>query len=102
MNPIHGADLVKICVDSLQEANVTVNAGGLDVYSHKEIIDLAFRGANKKGKITHISPILFLPILGGLKIINKHQYGLLSFFYHAMTSNAVAPTYGKHQLKEYF
>jgi len=53
-NPIHGADLAKVCVDSLTSNDQEINVGGPDLLNQNEIAQMAFDVLNKKPKITHI------------------------------------------------
>lgn len=102
MNPIHGADLAKVCVDAVEKNEHEIPVGGPKVYTYEEIARMAFAILNKRSKITRI-PIKIVSLL--LKIIflfNKHTYSLLTFMTTSMKMDLVAPATGNHELEHYF
>ena len=54
INPIHGADLAKVCVDAVAGKENEVPIGGPVTYSVREIAELAFSTLAKKPRITRI------------------------------------------------
>ncbi|MFB6305592.1 MAG: SDR family NAD(P)-dependent oxidoreductase, partial [Flavobacteriales bacterium] len=42
INPIHGKDLAKICVDSIEKDKKVIEAGGPEIFTDKEIVEKAF------------------------------------------------------------
>src|SRR5699024_8434669 len=54
MNPIHGEDLAKVCVDAVQADKFEISVGGPDILTYNEIAEMAFEVDGKKAKITHI------------------------------------------------
>ena len=52
INPIHGADLAEVCVNSLNKSEKDINVGGPEMFTFKEIAELAFNVLNKKMKIS--------------------------------------------------
>ncbi|KGP72334.1 SDR family oxidoreductase [Pontibacillus yanchengensis] len=103
VNPIHGEDLAEYCTDVLiHHNNKQIDVGGPHVYKHEEIAKLAFQVLQKKEKITRIPAVLIRVVLPVIKVVNKKQYGLLAFFYEAITTDVVAPSYGKHKLRSFF
>ena len=54
MNPIHGADLAKVCVNALESNDQAIEIGGPEVFTHNEIAELAFKVLNKKPKIKYM------------------------------------------------
>jgi uncharacterized protein YbjT (DUF2867 family) len=102
LNPIHGADLASYCVSVFNESNQIYDIGGPETYTHRQLVEIAFEVAKKSPKTMRLPPFLFIPILQTLKIVNKHQYGILKLFYNGMTSDVVAPSYGEKWLKDYY
>jgi len=102
-NPIHGADLAKICVNAIQSEAKEIAVGGPEVLTHLEIAKLAFSVAGKKPKITCIPKWISKSILFLLRTFTSSKfYGPVEFFMTVLSMDLVAPTYGKHTLNAYF
>jgi len=102
INPIHGADLAKACVDAVVDNKHEVQVGGPDTYTAEEIAEIAFSVLGEKAKITRMPAYL---ISLGVKIIrpfNKHKSNLIEFIMITQQNDMVAPAIGKHTLKSYF
>ncbi|MCD5324466.1 MULTISPECIES: SDR family oxidoreductase [Pontibacillus] len=102
MNPIHGQDLAYYCVRSISEKHSPLNVGGPDVYTYREMAELASQTVNPEAKITSIPVWTVKAMLPFLRITNKKQYDLFQFFFYVMTHDVVAEPYGKIDLKTYF
>ena len=102
INPIHGADLAKTCVDAVVGDKMEISVGGPNTYTTEEIAEIAFSVLGKKTKITRMPAWL---INLGVKIIrpfNKHKSDLIEFIVTTQQNDMVAPATGKHTLKSYF
>lgn len=103
MNPIHGADLAKICINAIESDKNEILAGGPQILSHNQIAETAFSVAGKKPKITHIPDWIRKSVLSLLRTFTKSQtYGPIEFFMTVLSMDLIAPEYGQHTLKEYF
>jgi len=102
INPIHGADLAKVCVDAVEDRKREIQVGGPIVYTYREIAELAFSVIGKEPKITSIPAAPLKLIVGMIRPFNKHYYTLAKFFLIAMQNDFVAPKTGIHNLKEYY
>ena len=102
LNPIHGSDLASFCVQSFRENNKTLDIGGPDIYTYRQIAELAFEVLNKKERVWHIPKILSAQSLFLLKYVNKHYYGLAKFMINGMSKDSVGPAFGTYHLKDYF
>ena len=102
INPIHGEDLAKVCVDASEGEEVEVPVGGPDVYTYREIAEMAFSVVGKKPKIVSIPPKLANLLIKPLWLIDRHYYTLARFFLIAMQNDFVAPPTGSHHLEDYF
>ncbi|ASK64174.1 hypothetical protein CFK37_19485 [Virgibacillus phasianinus] len=102
MNPIHGEDLGRYCIQCFSKLNQTIDIGGPEILTYEQIAQLAFDVLCQKEHITHIPTGLLKPVSVGLKWSNKHYYGLYRFFMNVMTHNVIAPVYGKHKIRDYF
>ena len=102
-NPIHGADLAKVCVDSLKSNKQNFDVGGPEILTQNEIAKIAFDVLNKKPKITHIPEWLRKLSLFLLRTLTPEKtYGPLEFFMTVLATDMIAPTYGKHHLQDFF
>jgi uncharacterized protein YbjT (DUF2867 family) len=102
-NPIHGADLAKLCVDALQLHEQTLEAGGPEVLSHNTIAELAFSAAGEPVRITHIPDWVRRALLNVLPLVmTKARFGPIAFFLNVMAMQMRAPCYGHRSLEEHF
>lgn len=103
INPIHGEDLAKACVENIDRYEKEVSVGGPETLTHNQIAEFAFNALGKKAKIVHV-PIwvksLSLFLLRTFKSVKT--YGPVEFFMTVMTMNMTAPEFGTHTLKEFF
>ena len=103
MNPIHGADLAEVCVNSIQSSDKIVNIGGPDVLTQNEIGALALKSWSKKVKIVHLPDwIRKLTIWFFRTFTSSKTYGPIEFFLTVLANDAIAPPYGQHKLKTFF
>jgi uncharacterized protein YbjT (DUF2867 family) len=102
-NPIHGEDLANAIVENLNDYNKTITIGGPDVLSLNDISKLALTALNKPIKITHLPDCLRRFTIWTLRTFTSVKtYGPIEFFLTLMADDNIAPTYGKHHLKDYF
>lgn len=103
INPIHGEDLAKVCVNAVDREEKEINVGGPDVFTHNEILAIAFESLGKPVKISRIPIWLRNVMLATLRpFTSVKTYGPLEFFMTVLAMDLVAPTYGKHCLKDFF
>ncbi|MEI8102664.1 MAG: SDR family oxidoreductase [Chlorobium sp.] len=102
INPIHGADLAKICVDAVEGESREIAVGGAKVYTFREAMEMAFKAC---GKSPWITPLPFWLAEGGLIVtglFNRNLADLFSFAVEALKFDHVAPPYGTRDLKDFF
>ncbi len=103
INPIHGEDLAIICVNAAAGDEKEIKVGGPDILTHNEILKIAFKSLNKKIKISRIPNWIRKFLLATLRIFTSVKiYGPLEFFMTVLAMDLVAPSYGKHHLKDFF
>jgi uncharacterized protein YbjT (DUF2867 family) len=103
LNPIHGEDLAKVCVDAIHNQQKEVCAGGPEILTHDQIAEIAFSVLGKKKKITHIPQWVGKFILFILRTFTSSKiYGPFEFFMSALSMDLIAPEFGSHTLKKYF
>jgi uncharacterized protein YbjT (DUF2867 family) len=103
MNPIHGEDLAEVCVGAIESNETTIEVGGPEIYTHKEIAEMAFSTLGKSPKIKYMPDWMRKTILGMMRTFTSSKtYGPIEFFFTVLAMDMIAPCYGKHTLKEYF
>jgi uncharacterized protein YbjT (DUF2867 family) len=103
VNPIHGSDLAELCVTSAMSDNKEIRVGGPDIHTHAEVLKMAFDIVGRKEKITRIPLWVRDFILRLLRTFTSEKtYGTMEFFLSVLAMDMVAPTYGKHHLKDFF
>ena len=103
VNPIHGADLAEICVNSIKSNDKEIPVGGPQTLTHNEIARIAFSVADKRPKITHIPNWARKSILFLLRTFTSSKiYGPIEFFMTVLSMDLIGPECGTHTLKEYF
>lgn len=102
-NPIHGADLAKVCVDAIFQNEKVIEVGGKEILSHNEIAEMAFEVLHKKTKITYIPDWVrrFLLRMAAI-FMSKAKYGTTEFFLNVMAMDMATNQYGNHTIKEFF
>ena len=103
LNPIHGADLAKVCVDKMELGTREETVGGADIFTHNEIAELALKAWEKPIKITHLPDCTRRFAIWFMRTFTKSTtYGPIEFFLTAMAYDNVANQYGKYRLKDFF
>lgn len=103
VNPIHGEDLAKFCLDSLEQKNKELEVGGPYIYTHKELAKLAFKSLNKKEKICYIPDFIRVALLKTLPYLcPAKKCGSLEFFLKVIGEDMIAPKCGEFSLKRFF
>ncbi|MCK9160210.1 MAG: SDR family oxidoreductase [Bacteroidaceae bacterium] len=103
LNPIHGADLSKVCVNAINSQEKEINVGGPDLLTQNEIATLALKACGKKIHILHIPDSIRRASLLLLRTFTSSKtYGPLEFFLTTMMMEMEAPQYGTHHLADFF
>jgi len=102
INPVHGADLAKVCVDAVTSKKYEIPVGGPVTYSMREIADLAFSALNKKPRVTRIPLWVATLAVRLIRLFNKQMADLADFFLAAGQGDGVAPATGRHTLDSYY
>jgi uncharacterized protein YbjT (DUF2867 family) len=102
-NPIHGADLAKVCVDAIFQREQVIEVGGKEILSHQEIAEIAFKVLHNRPKITYIPDMVrrFLLRMAAL-FMSKAKYGTVEFFLNAMAMDMTTNQYGNHTIRAFF
>jgi uncharacterized protein YbjT (DUF2867 family) len=102
INPIHGADLAKVCVDAFDTRQRDIPVGGPETYSHRQIAELAFSTLGKSARIVKIPLWLVNSAVKMIRPFSKHDYTVASFFAAVMQNDFNAPPCGTHTLGAFF
>jgi uncharacterized protein YbjT (DUF2867 family) len=102
VNPIHGADLAKVCVKAVDNKENEIPVGGPEIFNAVQIAELAFSTLDKRSKITKISPWLAKAAVKLIRPFNKQMSDLAEFIVAAGQGDGVAPSTGTHTLQSYF
>ncbi len=101
-SPIHGADLATVCVDAAEGKEDVVEAGGPDVFTQREVAELAFDVVEKPSKVTIIPLWLAYGLARFIGILNRQFGDLAKFIVTAGEVDGVGPARGKTTLRSYF
>lgn len=104
MNPIHGEDVARVCVEAMGlPGNQEISVGGPEVLTHNAIARMAFEALNKPPKITHLPNWLRTATLWLTRTCcSSRTYGPIEFALTVLGRDMLAPCDGKHRLKAYF
>jgi uncharacterized protein YbjT (DUF2867 family) len=100
-NPIYEGDLAKICVDSIKEKNATIEAGGKNVYSRKQLNEIIQQTVSPNKKVRNVPLGVFKFFLPAIKIFNKNMYDKFAFFTEVIQHDTIAPLVGEMKFEDY-
>jgi len=103
INPIHGADLAEVCVDALESTARQIDVGGPEVFTYREIAELAFTILGRPEKITCLPKKLVSAVVGALRWTTPVKtHGPVQFMASVMTMDVVGQPYGQRRLADHF
>lgn len=102
MSPIHGRDLARVCVDTAEGEELEVEAGGPDIMTQREAIEMAFEVAGNPEKITVIPMWLARGIVKFIGLLSTQFGDLADFIVTAGEIDGVGPSRGTTSLRSYF
>ena len=102
INPIHGADLAKVCVDAAIGNAEELYVGGPVVYTYQEIAETAFSVLGKKPKIRHVPVWMARSVALALRPFSNRLYGIAAALTIMTQTDCEAPKAGTHTLKDYY
>ena len=100
-NPIYEGDLAKICVASIQQHNVVIEAGGKETLSRSAINETIQRLVAPNKRVRSVPLGLVKAGLPIVKLIDKNNYDKFAFFAEVMQHDTVAPAMGEMTLETY-
>lgn len=102
LNPIHGKDLARFCLEAIERNETELDVGGPDVLSVNDIARLAFKSQHKPEKNTHLPDFLRTTGLSIVRHLPEKWGGPAEFFLTMLGGDNIAPTYGHYRLEDYF
>ena len=103
LNPIHGADLAKAIVESLDTNQHEIIVGGPDILTQNEIAVLALKTWMRPIKIVHLPDWIRKLTIQTMKLFTSSKtYGPIEFFLTMMGQDNIAPRHGVHRLQSFF
>ena len=103
INPIHGADLAEVSVDALENPAEQLNVGGPQVFTYREIAELAFDSLGESAKITAVPKKLVSLFVGAMRGVTRVKtYGPVEFMAAVMTMDVVGELRGSRRLADHF
>jgi uncharacterized protein YbjT (DUF2867 family) len=102
MNPIYGADLANVCVDTLEGDELEVEAGGPDIMTQRQAAELAFEVVGKPVKIVVVPMWLARGLARAIGLLSGQFGDLAEFIVTAGEIDGVGPRRGSTTLRSYF
>ncbi len=103
INPIHGADLAEVCVNSIKDSEKEISVGGPETLTFREIAEMALRVCNKPVKISKLPMWMIKIILLVMRTLTSSKtYGPVEFMMTVMTMDVVGETFGKQNLEDFY
>lgn len=101
-NPIHGADLAKVCVDAAEGSATEINVGGPEILTYREVAEMAADVVKKQPFSISVPIWLADGIAAVTGILNRDIHDIALFAATVSKNDTVAPQYGTHKLREFF
>lgn len=103
LNPIHGADLAKVCIDMMINGTKEAAVGGPEIFTQNELAECALKAWKKPVKISHLPDWMRRYAIALLRTFTSSKtYGPVEFFLTAMAQNNIADQYGTNRLEDFF
>lgn len=103
INPIHGADLAAATADAVEAGVGWLDVGGPDIFTQKELAELAFASLQSTPRITFLPDIMRRLALRLLPYVTPRRiHGPAQFFLSALALDMVGECRGIHHLKDHF
>ena len=101
-NPVHEADVAEVTAAAIDGADREVGVGGPEVFTRRQIVELAFEVLQRTPRIVSVSPKVFSAMTALAKPFNRRVHAFLRFGAAVSTREVVAPAVGRRDLPSYF
>lgn len=103
INPIHGADLAAATADAVKAGVEWLDVGGPDIFTQRDLAELAFECLGKPPQITLLPDIVRQIALSVVALVPLRRLsGPARFFLSALALDMVGERHGTHHLKDHF
>jgi uncharacterized protein YbjT (DUF2867 family) len=100
-NPIYEGDLARICVDSIDLSNSVIEAGGLNIYTRKQLLEVVQQEVAPHQRVRNLPGVVFSLLLPILRMIDINTYHKIAFFREVMSHDTIAPRIGEFSFEAY-
>jgi nucleoside-diphosphate-sugar epimerase len=101
-NPVHPADVADQIMRNLISGPDEISVGGPEIFTRREIAELAFRVLDKRPCVISVPPGVFRAGARLAGLSNPRLGELLEFATAVSTTDCVAAPLGQHRLEDYF
>ncbi len=101
-NPIHEMDVAELCVEALHRAEREIHAGGPEVFTRRQIVELAFDVLGARPRVLSVPPVAFRAVAAVARPLDRRLSEMLRFAVVASTTDVVAPVRGDRRLRAHF
>ncbi|MBT8106912.1 MAG: SDR family NAD(P)-dependent oxidoreductase, partial [Gammaproteobacteria bacterium] len=103
INPIHGADLAAVCADAQESSESQIDVGGPEVFTYRQIAELAFDVLERREKISCIPKSLVSALVAVMRWLTPAKvYGPVQFMANVMTMDVIGKPQGQRRLEDHF
>lgn len=100
-NPIYEGDLAKVCVDAIKTQNTTIEAGGKEIYTRKQLNEIIQQQVDPAKKIRTVPAGFIKFSLPLLKLFNRNSFDKFAFFTAVSLHDTIAPQIGGMKFDDY-
>lgn len=102
-NPVHPREVARVCADTvLDTADDSVPVGGPEVFTRREMVEMAFAAVGRRPRILRVPPPALRAAAVAMHPVHPRLAEVLEFVTGALTSDFVAPPHGSLRLVEHF
>jgi uncharacterized protein YbjT (DUF2867 family) len=101
-NPIHGADLAKVCVDAIEGIDTQIEVGGPETLTYREVAEMAADVVKKRPFTVSLPLWLADGVAAVTGLINRDIHDIALFATTVSRNDTVAPAHGTHRLRDFF
>ncbi|HWQ35037.1 MAG TPA: SDR family oxidoreductase [Blastocatellia bacterium] len=101
-NPVHERDVARACVEAIETNVRERTVGGPEIFTRREIVELAFKCLGRPPKVMSISPGAMKTLIRPVRWVDERLYEFLTFGLAVTTTDLVAPPSGCRKLAAYF
>lgn len=102
LSPIHGTDLASFCVDKLCDDAGTWNVGGPEVFTYRQIVELAFETLGRRPRYIGIPPAVTSSAVWLTDRVSPRAASLARFFFDGIGTDSIGIPHGEHTLGQYY